>query len=435
MSRDLGVHIQCIGLSHKTADVSLREKFAPFAEIILRQAAGVLAESSLSELLVLSTCNRVEVYGVSCEPGFEQLEHLILKHSRITEQELAKSMYRLTDLQVASHLLQVSAGLDSMVLGEPQILGQVTTAYEDALDAGSTGKVLSRLFQICIHAGKRVRTETGLGRQPTSVPSVAARLVNDYFADLSKAKIAVLGAGEMADLAVGALRKRGAARFHVVSRTLASACKLAEQWQGESSSYDELQDVLADADILLTSSSAPHFLIDADLASAAMQSRPERPLLIIDIAVPRDVAPEVGEIRNIHLFDIDALSRSVDQGLDARRREIPAVEAILNDEFQTFKQFLQTLPVLPLIAELRQHSDSIRRNEVERTLRQLRDLSPEQADQIRLMTQAIVKKVLHHPTAQLHRISQCGDPQETLQLARTLFGLAGVADDEALWQN
>jgi glutamyl-tRNA reductase len=424
------MQIQCIGLSHKTADVSLREKLSHIEHRLLEQASEIPGATPPSDIVVLSTCNRVEIYAVSDEPAFETLEQLILQNSALGQDEMERSMYTLTGMQVASHLLRVSAGLDSMVLGEPQILGQVTDAYKQALSAGTVGKILSRLFQICIHAGKRVRTETQIGRYATSIPAVAARLVSRHFTDLSDINIALLGAGEMADLALGALRKRGARHLHVMSRTLASACQLADRWQGEASTYDGLSEVLIKTNVLITSSGAPHYLVQVDMVSDAMRSRQDQPLVIIDIAVPRDVEPGVGQLPNVHLFDIDALSQDLDEGLESRRSEIARVEAILAQEYATFRRYLDSLAVVPVIVELREYSEAIRRDELEKTLRGLGDISEEQGERIRAMTHTIVNRVLHQPTVNLHAASHNNDAGPYVEAIRELFGLKGESESD-----
>jgi glutamyl-tRNA reductase len=332
-------------------------------------------------------------------------------------------MYRRIDMQVVSHLFRVAAGLDSMVLGEPQILGQVTQGYEKARDAGTTGKILSRLFQNAIHAGKRVRTETALGRNSTSIPSIAAKLVMKWHPDLSEIEIVVLGAGEMAELAIEALRKRGAMNLHVVSRTLASACQLADRWNGDASTMDTLLEVLPRADVLISSSSAPHSLINKEIASDAMAERPSRPLVIIDIAVPRDVEADVGDLPSIHLYDIDALNSDLDDGLNARQREIPKVEAILDQEYLKFKKFSDSLEVVPFIIQLRDHTEAIRRQELEKVVRKLGEISQEQEEQISTLTHSIVNKILHSPTVGLQDAVREDDFDRYLEAARILFGL------------
>lgn len=425
------MRLQCLGLSHHTADVALREKLAS-----VETSFPSLFDSSsrdfdgISELVVLSTCNRVELYSVSQSPSFSILEQLITQHNDLSAEDIAGCMYRMVDLQVASHLFRVAAGLDSMVLGEPQILGQITRAYESAHRAGNAGKILSRLFQMAIHAGKRVRTETDLGKHSTSVPAIAAKLAMQRHADFSKTKIVLLGAGEMAELAIDALRKRGARNFQVVSRSLARACKLADRWMGEASTMDGLLGSMSDADVLITSSSAPHSLINKDFAMQAMSSRPDRPLVIIDIAVPRDVEADVGTVPNIHLYDIDGLNRDMDEGIRARQYEVPRVEAILSEEYLKFKKYIDSLAVVPFIVQLRDHTEAIRRKEFEKALRRLGGLSQEQEEQINTLTRSIVNKILHKPTIKLHDASQSSETAHYLEAAKILFGLDPTKEPE-----
>lgn len=423
------MHLQCLGLSHNTADVALREKLVSVENGLLDLVSAYSKSvPDISEIAVLSTCNRVEIYSVSNDISFSSLEQFIVQHTELSQDEIATRMYRQIDMQVVSHLFRVAAGLDSMVLGEPQILGQVTQGYEKARDAGTTGKILSRLFQMAIHAGKRVRTETALGKHSTSIPSIAAKLVMRWHPDLSKTEIVVVGAGEMAELALEALRKRGASNFHVVSRTLASACKLADQWEGDASTMDRLFEVLPCADILITSSSAPHSLINKEIASAAMAERPSRPLVIIDIAVPRNVEADVGELPNVHLYDIDALNSDLDDGLKARQREIPKVEAILDREYLKFKKFVDSLEVVPFIIQLRDHTEAIRRQELEKVVRKLGKISQEQEEQISILTHSIVNKILHRPTVELQDAVRKDDFDRYLEAARMLFGLDSTVD-------
>jgi len=423
------MHIQCLGLSHNTADVALREKLASvengFLDLVSASREDV---PDISEMVVLSTCNRVEIYSVSNDSSFSSLEQLIVQHTELSQEDIATSMYRRMDMQVVSHLFRVAAGLDSMVLGEPQILGQVTQGYEKARNAGTTGKILSRLFQMAIHAGKRVRTETALGKNSISIPSIAAKLVTAWHPDLSEIEVVVLGAGEMAELALEALRKRGASKFHVVSRSLASACKLADRWRGDASTMDKLFDILPRADVLITSSSAPHSLINKRIATEAMAERPSRPLVIIDIAVPRDVEADVGDLPNVHLFDIDALNSDLDDGFKSRQREIPKVEAILDQEYLKFKKFADSLEVVPFIIQLRDHTEAIRRQELEKVVRKLGEISQEQEEQISILTQSIVNKILHKPTIELHDAVQKDDLDRYLEAARVLFGLDSTVD-------
>jgi len=328
------------------------------------------------------------------------------------------------DEQVASHLLRVAAGLDSMVLGEPQILGQVTDAYQQGLEAGACGKVLSRLFQTAIQAGKRVRTETCISCHSTSVSSLAARLAEQEVPDLAQAQITLLGAGEMAELAVEALRKRGVKNFYVISRPINSACGLAKRWNGQAGTMESLAGVLENTDVLITSSSAPHLLIHWPMVKEAMDSRPQRKLVIIDIAVPRDVDSNVGKIPNVLLFDIDGLNEGVAQSMEKRQLEVPAVERILHEEYQVFKEYWSTLKVLPIIVEIRQQADQIRQSELEKTLRHLPQLGEAEQAHIETLTQSILQKILHEPTIRLRQGAAGPDAEKYAQAAQILFGLS-----------
>lgn len=427
------MHIQCLGLSHHTADVGLREEFASmdsgFFDLV-NVSGGDRPE--IHEMVLLSTCNRVEIYFISDETGFSRLEQFIGQQTEISLDEIRTRMYRRIDMQVVSHLFRVAAGLDSMVLGEPQILGQVTQSYEKARDAGVVEKILSRLFQAAIHAGKRVRTETGIGKHSVSTPSIAAKLVETCHPDLSDIEILVLGAGEMAELALETLRKRGASKIHVLSRTLASACKLADRWSGDAHTMDKLLEVLPRADVLISSSSAPYTLINQEIAAEAMEHRPSRPLVIIDIAVPRDVEKDVGDLPNVHLFDIDSLNSDLDDGLKARQQEIPKVEKILDQEFLKFKKFIDSLEVVPFITQLRDHTEAIRLQELERVIRKLGGISKEQEEQISMLTHSIVNKILHRPTVELHEAVRKEDFDHYLEAARVLFGLDPSVDPDSV---
>jgi glutamyl-tRNA reductase len=403
--------------------VALRERFAVFenaSDDILRRTQKRL---TLNELVVLSTCNRVEFYFTSTNPPELILDQLISYHAGLSMAEIGSSLYQLIDLQAVSHLLRVAAGLDSSVLGEPQILGQVSQAYQAALQAGTVGRTLSRLFQGAIHSGKRVRAETDLGRNSTSIPSIAAQLASEQFHNLSDAHLVLLGAGEMAELAIEALRKRGGHKIHVISRSLAGACQLAERWQGEAGTLDTLAAALHHADLMITSSSAPHALITKEMVAESMRSRPHRPMTIIDIAFPRDVEPDVDELPGVRVFDLDALRQDLDDGRNARLKEVPKVESILAQELARFREYLHTQEVAPLIVQIRDHAEEIRQRELERSLKRLGGLSEEQRAQVSTLTQSLINKILHRPTARLRGAAGTEDHEIYADVARELFGL------------
>jgi glutamyl-tRNA reductase len=374
-------------------------------------------------MVILSTCNRVEIYAVASQTDFKSLEKFITEVKGIQVSEIEPHLYRLLDDAAVKHLFRVAAGLDSLVLGEPQILGQVMSAFELARSQDATGPILSRLFQSALHTGKRARSETAISHNPASISSVAIHLAEQVVPDLRTAQIGVVGAGEMAELAVEALRKRGVSRIQVVNRTHERARQLAERWGGESATYEELPQVLHRADILVTSTGAPHTIIHPETILPAFQDRQSRPLVIIDIAVPRDVDVEVGEIPGVRLYDIDRLHQYLENSLARRAHEVPFVESILEEEQAAFMNYMRTLDVIPLIAEMRQQAEAIRQAELEKTLRRMSDLTPEERQRLEALTQALVKKILHTPITRLR--SESGTPLAAsyAAAARNLFGL------------
>jgi len=283
----------------------------------------------IRELVILSTCSRVELYAATTSDCFDTLESFLFETQNIPAAEFSASLYRLQSQNAIQHLLQVAAGLDSVVLGEPQILGQVTDAYSSARRYGTAGKILSRLFQAAIQAGKRARTETAISHNAASVASVAVRLISQSVPDLPAARIMVLGAGDMAELAVEALRKRGANQILVVNRTLQRAQELAQRWNGQAASFEMLLELLPDTDIVITSTGAAHTVIQASMVARAMEARPNRPLVFMDIAVPRDVEPEVAQISDVNLFDMDTITEQLKTAQAQRQAEVP--QGVLED--------------------------------------------------------------------------------------------------------
>jgi glutamyl-tRNA reductase len=422
------MHILCLGLNHQTAPLDLRERLV-FGEDTLRAALSRLGcgESigAAAEMAILSTCNRVEIYAASSRPSFTELEAFLSEARGIPAGNLHSHLYRHTDGQAVRHLLDVAAGLDSLVMGEPQILGQVTRALELARGAGASGPLLDRLFQRAIHAGKRARAETTISRNPASVSSLAASLAQRSVRNLGQAQVVILGAGEMAELAVEALRKRGASKVLVLNRTLERAEALARRWQAEASTFERLDEALTAADVLISSTGAPHTIIFPGIVERIMAGRPSRPLVMIDIAVPRDIDPACGRIPGVKVYDMDSLHAQLEQSLAERESQVPHVKAILDEEEAAFMAYFHSLDMLPLIAEVRQQAETIRRAELDKTLRRLPGLSEAERVHIEAMTQALVKKLLHHPTARLRAEAASPRAPEYATLARALFDLAG----------
>ena len=420
------MHIHCVGLNHATAGLDLRETLAFSAEQIQAALARLGCGEGfdgIREMVILSTCNRVEVYAVLSHTHSEVLLDFLAETRGVSLDALQRHTYRRTGLEAARHLFRVAAGLDSLVIGEPQILGQVTRALELARGQNAAGALLNRLFQSAIHAGKRARTETRISHNPASVASLAAAQAVQTVGAPQEAQVVVLGAGEMAELAVEALRKRGARRFLVVNRTLDRARPLAERWGAEITTFEHLEEALLRADILISSTGAPHTLIHAETVRTIMTRRPERPLVMIDIAVPRDVDPAAGGVPAVRLYDMDSLNQQLHHSLEERRREVPQVEAILEEELHTFDEYLRSLDMLPLIADLSAYAEQIRRAELEKTLRRLPNLNDAERVRLEKMTQALVKKLLAPAIQRLRAEAACAHAPEYATVARTLFSL------------
>lgn len=430
------MEILCLGLSHHTAPVELRERLT-YPPAALKAALARLGcgretrPASLSELIILSTCNRLELYAcTSMENASEAgddpsaaLLDLVVETRGLPAPEFAHHLYRHTGRTAVEHLCRVAAGLDSMILGEPQILGQVAQAYEMALGLGAAGVVLGALFRAAIRAGKRARTETAISRNPASAGSVAVTLAESVVGDLSAARVLVVGAGEMAELALEALRKRGVLEIAVANRTHDRAARLASRWGARALTFERLGEALAEADIVIASTGAPHTLITTDLTAEAISRRLGRPLVFIDIAVPRDVDPDVRRLPGVHYYDIDDLQSRLADSLAVRGHEVPRVEAIAAEETTRFMTWLTGLEIAPLIAHMRARADAIRRAEVEKTLRRLPHLPDADRRRVEALSESLVNKLLHEPTLRLRAEAGNGRVAHYAAAARYLFAL------------
>lgn len=421
------MHILSLGLNHTTAPVQLRERLA-FGEEQIRSSLSRLScgriPSALSELTIVSTCNRIEIYAASNQLAFAELEAFLSDAHGVSVREFDSYLYRFNDLDAVRHLFDVAAGLDSLVIGEPQILGQITRALELARGQNAAGPTLNRLFQAAIHAGKRVRTETAISRNPASVSSLAASVAEKTLGHIQTASVVVLGAGEMAELTVEALRKRGVEKVRVINRTLERAQELAKRWEAESATFESLQQALSEADILISSTGAPHIVVEAKMVREAMRSRVKRPLVLIDIAVPRDIDPDCMDIPLVKLFDIDGLNARLEDSLTRRMDEVPHVRQILDEELLGFDNYLKSLEMLPIIADIHQRAEAIRLAELHKSLRRMPDLTDAERERIEALTQSLVQKLLDHPTRHLRSEAASQHAPEYAALARKLFNLS-----------
>jgi len=422
------VHILSIGLNSTSAPVDLREQLV-FSEeqisILLSRLKNARASSDqIAEMVVLSTCNRIEIYAAASQDVFPELETFLSEERGVPRDGFIRHLYHYKDAEAAHHLFHVAAGLDSLVLGESQILGQVTRALELARRQNTAGPVLNRLFQSAIHAGKRARAEPGISRNSASVSSLAATLSQRVVHHIAEAQIVVLGAGEMAELSVEALCKRGAKQILVVNRTLQRAHALAQRWNARAATFDNLHTILASADVLISSTGASHTIISREMVKKAMTQRPRRPLVLIDIAVPRDIDPETASIPHVRLYDIDHLNAQLENSLAERMAEVPQVKSILEEEIAEFAVYLKSLEMLGIITDVRQHAEAIRQVELDKTLHRLPQLTEAERHHIEAMTRALVKKLLHAPTHRLRAEAASPRASEYAAIARTLFDLA-----------
>jgi len=435
-----------LGVSHKTAPLPLRERLA----LPEGRAAAVLAElratDSISEVVAISTCNRTELYLVASD-GVEAESaalSVLARHAGIRPTELTDCLYSFHQRDAVRHLFSVAAGLDSMIVGEAEIQGQVKRAYELALVEGSTGPVANRLFREALGTGKRVRTETSLGRTRLSVSSVAVELAGDILGDLSMRRVLVVGAGENGELTARALRERGVHTVFVANRHYDRAIGLAQRFGGSAVRFDDLPAQLAEADIVVTCTASPHQIVGREELEEMRAVSGARPLVLIDIAVPRDVDPRVRELPGIALYDMDDLQRAIAQRRDVREAESARARQIVDEEVERYDHWLASLDVVPTIAALRERGEEIVESVLAENESRWESLSDADRERLRTMAGALVRRLLHEPTLRLK--GSVGDESAYLhvQALRELFGLdagspsledeaqsAGVADLDA----
>ena len=421
-------------MSHKTAPVALRERLA----LPEGRAAGALRElvsdPSIHEAVAISTCNRTELHLVAGNPV--EAENVALtalsRQAGIRPTELFGRIYSIRGPEAARHLFGVAAGLDSMIVGEAEVQGQVKRAYELALVEGVTGPISNQLFRDALAAGKRVRTETALGRARTTVSSVAVDLARATLGELATRRVLVLGAGENGELTARALSERGVTTVFIANRRYDRAIGLAQRFGGEAVRFDDLPDELVVADIVVSSTGSPHQILGHEELAVVAEQRGGRPLLLIDIAVPRDIDPSVRSLAGLTLYDMDDLQREVARNLGVREAEATRARAIVDEELERFQRWLAGLDVVPTIAALRERGETI----VSRVLgeNEPRFDSLSDADRARLhaMARSIVGRLLHEPTLRLKR-STAGEPSYVyVQALRELFGLDPEGGDEQL---
>ena len=411
-------------MNHRSAPIEVREQVA-FAPCAARSFLRRLKEEgSVAEAVLLSTCNRTELYAVIEDEGARgRLFEALAAEKGVGDYFLERHSYWLTDDEAVRHLYRVASSLDSMVVGEGQILGQVREAYRAATEELCTGPILNRLFHTSLRVGKSVRSETGLGDSSLSVPRVAVKLAEEVFGTLEGRRALVLGAGEMSGLVVKHLKSSGVREIRIANRTAGRAAALAERVGGVEVSFDSLVEELPGVDVVVSSTGSGEWLVGSELVAGALDRR-EDPLFFIDIAVPRDVDPVVQNLYRAYVYDVDDLQAVVDRNSDDRTAAAAAGEAMIGPAVLEYMSWLSTLHVVPLIKELRDGAERIRRHEVARALKGL-GLSPEEAGAVEKMSHALVNKLLHGPIQELKALAEVGAPLESAEVRRHILALSG----------
>jgi len=421
-----------LGISHKTAPVALRERVALPDALAEEFMSRLLAGGDVQEAVVISTCNRTEVYAVAPDPVAAETAVLgqLARRAEIRPTELAEPIYSLRNCDAARHLYRVTAGLEAMIVGESEIQGQVRLAYDRAVRAGATGQLTNRLFAAALATGKRVRSQTAISASRVSVPSVAVQAATEAIGELSGRRVVILGTGDMAEGTAQALSHRGVATVFVANRRRERAAVLAQRFAGEVVGFDALPAELERADIVLASTSSPHPIVGHDELDEVMRQRAGRPLLAIDIAVPRDVDPLCAQIPGVTLYDIDDLQGVVSRNRQVREVEAQRAEEIVEEEIQRFAGWLGSLEVLPTVAALRARGTEIVDGVLAENEGRWEALNARDRERVEAIARAVAKRLLHEPTLHMKR----GADERTharLELLRELFGLDEPSTPEA----
>lgn len=430
----------CLSISHQTTSLDIREQLSCAQPELGAVLASYAAQpdgflNPASEIAILSTCNRFELYLIyrNHQHPFagrpEQVRQGLLAYLRhvtgYTGPDLAGFSVFYQDLSAVEHLMRVTCGLESQVIGEAQIIGQVSDALKAALQAGSARHTLASLFRAALHTAKRAHTETAIGRSPASLSSVAASIAEQMLGNLNQQTVVVIGAGEMSTLAVRAFHARGVKNLTVVNRSYANAVQLAQQYGYQAGAWEDLDDILGRCKVALSATGSQHPILTADRLQEIQNRRGYHPILLLDIALPRDIDPVARDLPGVTLVDLDDIQRQLHHTLDQRRNEAVRVEAIVQEELRAFAHWIE---VIPTVGKLHRKAEQIRQQEVERTLQHLPDLDPHVHEQIELMTRSLVKKLFHEPSTRMRNDVKNGELSKYISSLHFLFGLD---DDDA----
>jgi len=414
-----------IGMNHKSAPLDIRERLQLSCGDAELPLPALMRHEQVREALYLSTCNRVEVIArVTNGPeAVETLKSFIYRQGNLSVEELDRCLYIYRDLEAVRHLFRVTSSLDSMIMGEPQILGQMKDAYRMAVEGRTTGILLNRLSHHAFRVAKRVRTETGIAGNAVSVSYAAVELAKKIFGDLKKRSVLLIGAGEMSELAARHLLRQGVSAIHIANRTYARAEEMAAEFQGVPVTFEKFPELLPEVDIVIASTGAPGYIMSAQMVASAFGRRRNRPLFLIDIAVPRDIDPAAGDIDNVYLYNIDHLQDVVDTNKEVRKAEAMKAEEIIAEEVAAFETWFNTLAVVPTIVSLREKMEGIVKGELERSSSWMRNLSEEERERVEILASSIVNKILHDPMTGLKEESRDKDVLPFVGAIRRLFNL------------
>jgi glutamyl-tRNA reductase len=419
------LQIALIGMNHRTASVNLRECLAFSSEDAAECLDLLKSSSKIYEIILLSTCNRVEILFTSSDisEASVKIKEQLAKTRHLPVSDFENALYEYQGNEAARHLFRVASSLDSMVIGEPQILGQIKEAYRMATELKTSGVLLNRLMHKAFSVAKRIRTETGIGDNAVSISYAAIELGRKIFGALDHKKILLVGAGEMAELATENLIRHKAGTIFVANRTFQRGLDLAKKFKGKALAFEEIPEYLKEVDIILSSTGSPGFVLSRDQVKKMMKRRKNRPLFFIDIAVPRDIDPEINRIQNCYVYDIDDLKEVVDENLQDRQREALRAEVLIDEAVIRFSQWYESLAMVPTIVDLKNKVESIAVNELGKTMKSLKHLNQTDRESIEKMVQSMVKKILHDPMRYLKKDSHKPSNSVSLDITRKLFNL------------
>lgn len=417
------MNIILAGINHRTAPVEIREQFALSEEKIGEAITALKKNPLFQEALILSTCNRVELYAVvgSTEEGCDALKNFFITLSHLPQDAVASALYIYTAKNCLKHLFRVSSSLDSMIIGEPQILGQLKDAFDLAMLHKSTGVILNKVFKKAISVAKRVRTETKIAENAVSISFAAVELAKKIFGKLDQKSVMLVGAGEMATLSARHFISNGVRSIFIANRSYERTLELASEYNGIPVRFEDFVVEMAQSDIVLCSTGAPHYLIGPADVSKVIAARQNRPIFFIDISVPRNIDPTINKIDNVFLYDIDDLKLSVEANLRSREAEALKAEEIITEEVEHITRWFKSLDAVPMIVALKEMAEEIRVREMQRTLDRLGTLTPEQREAISGLTLSIVSKLLHRPLTILKEETRGNNGNALLEATQKLF--------------